>query len=157
MSSADPFNMNDAERLSRMLFDRNPDDPELPLPFLSGSRAYGVPREDSDVDIVMLLPHRVGSVLRAMSDEVPSCRFGKLNLILFSADSDEGVYFFHDWRKTTEELVLRKPVTRDEAIKAFQKAGFKSKHYTVGDEPDVQDSADLTSGDEPDVQNAWEI
>jgi predicted nucleotidyltransferase len=141
VSDVDPkIQMSDADLLARMVFDRSPDDPELPMPFLSGSRAYGTPREDSDVDVVMLVNHRLGSMLCAMSDEGPSCRFGKLNLVLFGADSDEGVYLFHDWRKTTEELILRKPVTRDEAIEAFQKAGFKSKDYTVGDESDVQDS-----------------
>ena len=29
------------------------------------------------------------------------------------------------WRRVTEELEMRKPVTREDAIAAFQAAGFK--------------------------------
>ena len=95
--------------------------------FLTGSRRYGTPTEDSDTDLVILcedfVPDRrlvVPVIWNLREKTAPSCRFGKLNIITFTIREN-----FLRWRQVTEELEKRKPVTRDEAIAAFQAAGFK--------------------------------
>lgn len=91
--------------------------------FLTGSRAYGTPRPDSDVDLCVLLSH---DDLEALALQAPqpngepasgddndaSLRFGRLNVIAMT-DPDR----FAAWKEATTELVARKPVTRDQAIK----------------------------------------
>lgn len=91
--------------------------------FLTGSRAYGTPRPDSDVDLCVLLSH---DDLEALALQAPqangepasgdendaSLRFGRLNVI---AMTDPGR--FGAWKEATAELVSRRPVTRDQAIK----------------------------------------
>lgn len=85
--------------------------------FATGSRVYGTPKEDSDLDLVVLL--ECSSDIWKFAEPGSTCRFGKLNLVTFE-DKDN----FERWRKITKELIARSPVTRDEAIKAFQEAGF---------------------------------
>ena len=94
--------------------------------FLTGSMAYGTPREDSDIDVVM----RVGSwdMVNSMAyhadesgsfDEYvhqTSMRYGKLNVILCFTDNA-----YEAWRRGTEELIARKPVTRQEAVDTFKR------------------------------------
>ncbi len=90
--------------------------------FITGSRAYGTPREDSDVDLVVLVESEDGAMLweQGVSQEgEKTCRFGKLNLLVFESRER-----FNKWRDVTEELQRKRPVTRDEAVKAFQDAGF---------------------------------
>lgn len=91
--------------------------------FLTGSRAYGTPRPDSDVDLCVLLSH---DELEALALQAPqsngepasgdendaSLRFGRLNIIAMTDPSR-----FEAWKEATAELVARKPVTRDEAIR----------------------------------------
>lgn len=88
--------------------------------FLTGSRAYGMPREDSDIDICILVDDALSSLLFSASEQKgSSVRFGKLNLIVFSNRKD-----FERWREVTEHLITQRPVTREEAVLAFQYAGF---------------------------------
>lgn len=91
--------------------------------FLTGSRAYGTPRTDSDVDICVLLSH---DDLEALALQAPqsngepasgdendaSLRFGRLNLIAMTDPARFGA-----WKEATAELVARRPVTRDQAVK----------------------------------------
>lgn len=93
------------------------------LAVLTGSHAYGTPRPDSDVDLVVLVGREGVDKLSELADEtgVVSCpggqekslRFGKLNLSPARLES---------WRKATAELVARKPVTRDEAVRLLDQA-----------------------------------
>ena len=86
---------------------------------LTGSHAYGTPGPRSDIDIVMLASPYVIHTLSLLGlpadsgDEVSSAsvKFGKLNLILLS-DKQK----FRAWRRATNRLVKRKPVTRREAV-----------------------------------------
>ena len=103
-------------------------------PFLTGSRAYGTPRPDSDVDIVVLIDDRDGEpddelfhnlATAGHCDEIKeycetsACvRFGKLNIIIARCPEQ-----YEAWRKGTEECASRKPVTRDEAIEAMKRNG----------------------------------
>lgn len=102
--------------------------------FITGSRAYGTPREDSDIDLVILCNEDVAGRLRELADagdEFPasvagpnsfSIRFGKLNII---ACFDKKVYDL--WRQGTLELQyksgwgLHSPISRDDAIAHFDK------------------------------------
>lgn len=104
---------------------------------LTGSQAYGHPREDSDVDLVIYVPEAALKVLEQLADPDPKwelkthdyetikyerfagrskpLRFGKLNLI---CTTDRAIY--DAWKLGTEELVRRSAegpdvVTRDEA------------------------------------------
>lgn len=105
---------------------------------LTGSRAYGTPRPDSDVDLVIRLSPETLVQLIAASDkhaEYPennsaSVRFGILNLICVTSDSA-----YETWRSNTAALVARKPVTRDEAIESFSLLGiarrFDSRYESI--------------------------
>lgn len=97
--------------------------------FLTGSHAYGLPRADSDVDIVVLVDAEGLDVLRRASGRDPdkecesrgsahnavergdSLMFGKVNLICPPNRAQ-----FDAWHTATVNLRVRRPVTRDEAI-----------------------------------------
>ena len=90
--------------------------------FLTGSRAYGTPREDSDIDICILddTPDKeFANLLWRMKDEGhASCRFGKINFITTS-----DLETFSKWAEVTRQLIEKRPVSRSEAIQAFREAG----------------------------------
>jgi hypothetical protein len=99
--------------------------------FITGSRAYGTPREDSDLDLVVLTDMESITEMAKLSDNADanvcfsgsglfdgaSLRFGKLNLLCF-LEQDQ----FDAWQQTTIELAARRPVTREEAIAALDVA-----------------------------------
>lgn len=93
--------------------------------FITGSHAYGVPYHNSDVDLVILADQETVNVLypihrvdpNPMYEDSRCLRFGKLNII---AVGDQAEYDL--WKKCTDELIARKPVTKKEAIEHFQKA-----------------------------------
>lgn len=105
--------------------------------FISGSFAYGTPGPESDIDLVIEIDDEGLTTLEEQfvdqltntesGDPYPessSCfRFGKLNLIAVSNPK-----LYETWKQGTEELIARKPVTRDEAIEVMRKkrieAGF---------------------------------
>ena len=100
-------------------------------PFITGSRAYGTPKEESDIDIVLLVESDVIQELQEMCDQpddfetylgidtggdiTTSIRFGKLNMILHTRPEK-----YNAWKEATDELIQRKPVARDEAVKCIQ-------------------------------------
>lgn len=93
--------------------------------FLTGSRRYGTPHPDSDIDLVVLMdgPELTElAKLASNSDDFGSpggpqyedgfsLRFGNLNLLCVTQEKH-----FKVWKQGTDELVAKKPVTRDEAI-----------------------------------------
>lgn len=98
--------------------------------FLTGSFRYGTPHEHSDVDLVVLVAEAdmlmLMNVARMTSDEPAQAvdygeddtaclRFGRLNLICCTRLRD-----FETWRRGTEDLAERKPVTRTEAVEWFR-------------------------------------
>lgn len=87
--------------------------------FVSGSHAYGTPTESSDIDLVVLVDNEqtIWS-LKKKEDITP--RFGNLNIIAFSNKDN-----FEKWRATTNLLKEKAPVTREEAVEAFKRAGFE--------------------------------
>lgn len=91
-------------------------------PFITGSHAYGEPRPDSDIDLVVWA--ETGSDTRNVLEENGyPVRFGKLNLIL--VDDEEQ---WQIWKRGTDQLVFQrdvdgKPISRDEAVKHFVSGG----------------------------------
>jgi hypothetical protein len=92
---------------------------------VTGSHAYGTPREDSDIDLVVFvspadMKKLIGLESGADAERYGSLaqvflRFGNLNLICVDNDTDYDV-----WLKGTAALKARKPVTRDEAVVLFK-------------------------------------
>ena len=91
---------------------------------LSGSRVYGTPRADSDLDVVILAPAkskdeallRSATVLHESSKEydganAQSRTAGDLNVILVRAD-----WLFDAWVRATDRCLSEAPCSRDRAI-----------------------------------------
>lgn len=103
--------------------------------FLTGSHAYGQPRENSDVDLVVFCSPETAEKLRVLSeDQSGIVRFGDLNLICTTEQRQ-----YDGWRIGTEALTWRKDkgqtVTRDDAkdlLKQICYDKFCSKHYSDG-------------------------
>lgn len=93
-------------------------------PFITGSRAYGMPTADSDIDLV--IPPMIDSEVEMLRN--CSCagiiKYDKLNLII--APTEEAFYM---WKKCNDELVKMKPVSRSFAIgyleRSFKEAGIE--------------------------------
>ncbi len=95
---------------------------------LTGSQVYGTPKPLSDLDMVVLVTKEDLGVLRRLCPDKggdvvlsggtgaeASLRFARLNLIV-TTDPER----FGAWRTATEELKSRKPVTREQAVKAVK-------------------------------------
>lgn len=78
-------------------------------PFLTGSRRYGTPRDNSDLDLVVFLPEVQAEELRIAREQVggffdgayvdiQSYRFGALNLIVCTEERE-----YDYWKECTEE------------------------------------------------------
>lgn len=91
--------------------------------FLTGSRVYGTPRPDSDIDMCVLLDRSEFCKLLAIADnerqdhekvyedtDDVAYKFGNLNMICF-----HDLEVFDAWRRGTEQLKAEKPVTRARA------------------------------------------
>lgn len=100
--------------------------------FLTGSRAYGTPREDSDWDLVVCCNTDTMWQLKYNGDlksPYKPTRFGNLNLIVV-----DDVEKFKKWKRVTEELkALGRPVPKDEAKAAFVKAMPEYAKQAVSD------------------------
>ena len=97
-------------------------DEKLFTAFITGSRAYGVPKENSDIDLVLPLPKEVIKILRPWGEDGSNCpgstsmKFGRLNLII--PDSPESIAV---WEQGTAQLIAHGPVTRKAAMDLFHK------------------------------------
>lgn len=103
--------------------------------FVTGSHAYGKPRPDSNLDLVVLADDEtIGKFAREFDKSVDyggdslTIRQGAVNLILETSPAK-----FAAWKFGTEKLIQRMPVTREEAVKEF-----KSLFSSVGEE-DAED------------------
>lgn len=90
---------------------------------LIGSRAHGKPREDSDVDLVLLVDRSVmmalidiADIAHTLRDDEASCHIGKLNAVVTCSEA-----VFESWRRGVELLEQKAPVTRDVAIATYTK------------------------------------
>lgn len=86
--------------------------------FLTGSRVYGSPREDSDIDLVVFCSEHTRKTLEKHKDgghAINAVRFGKLNLILCDSKPD-----YDAWQVGTLALQARgKSVDRETAKNLF--------------------------------------
>lgn len=87
--------------------------------FITGSRAYGTPTKDSDVDIVILADSDAESLLWNLSESSDKILLGRANII--ACETEER---FDLWKRGTDELIARRPVTRSEAIEHFTRIGM---------------------------------
>lgn len=75
-------------------------------PFVTGSQAYGVPREDSDIDLVVAVPDELRQYLASVCDNQSgrlgqrSMRFGRLNLLCATTPEQ-----YEAWHAGTTELL----------------------------------------------------
>lgn len=105
--------------------------------FFTGSRVYGTPREDSDLDLCVLVTADEFDTLLEAVEEVTdklgdpmskdealapsgkcpdqSLRFGKLNMICMIEPQE--LWQYKAWQTGTANLFARKPVTRDDAVR----------------------------------------
>jgi len=91
---------------------------------LTGSRRYGTPRADSDVDVVIradeqklietLVANADGTGSMGAGHDQFSVKYGKLNLIVCLTDAA-----YLTWADGNASLDAQAPVTRDNAVKVF--------------------------------------
>lgn len=95
-------------------------------PFITGSRAYGSPSEDSDLDIVIRCDRYIAAVVesligRSTSDydhESVSVQCGQVNLHLCTTDRE-----YDRWKLGTRSCEVVAPVDRETAKKLLRVAG----------------------------------
>ena len=92
--------------------------------FLTGSRVYGYPRPDSDVDIVVPVDSETEEAIRKLSDIQPKVVFGRLNLVLVDVITLDGRETYFNWERVTKKLESVKPVTKDFACEMFAEVGI---------------------------------
>ena len=106
--------------------------------FVTGSRAYGTIKPDSDIDLVIRIDHETAILLRKLSDQSMEVgekntprpvRFGKLNLLLCESDEEWAV-----WRIGTTQMRLD--------IAAFDKAAAKKNFDVLRNLCGLADKAD---------------
>ena len=100
--------------------------------FITGSRAYGIPREDSDIDLVVAVNKEDYYKLWDLSDNRDKLVFGRLNLVAFNVDRPEEVMRYEGWKAVNDKLVdasrLIGGVAHEQACKAFAEAGVDSAY-----------------------------
>lgn len=95
--------------------------------YITGSRAYGTPREDSDIDLVIACGTSDLFALWAVVEHT-KLMFGRLNLVAFNVDIPEEAARYERWLSVHNSLVARRPVTKEEAIAAFREADAESAY-----------------------------
>ena len=100
---------------------------------LTGSRAYGTPRGDSDTDLVVNVEPECLEALTASADSVcgdivgdkypnasRALRFGRLNLICTTSNCQ-----WDAWQVGTANCEKRKPLSRADAVAEMIAAGVR--------------------------------
>jgi len=108
--------------------------------FITGSHAYGTPRPDSDIDLVILVDSATCALLcdggsgpsRVLADGTGKAFYGSedsmLNLIILTDPAE-----FDLWLKGTQELIAMRPVDRETAKKHLTAMGLTNQG--VGQDP----------------------
>lgn len=85
--------------------------------FLTGSRAYGEPTEDSDIDLVILCGEGLHEKLLAESEAKDTVRFGRLNLICCNSKTE-----YLAWAEATRKMIVSgRNFSSNEARKVLNK------------------------------------
>lgn len=98
--------------------------------YITGSRAYGIPSDESDIDLVVCLPREDIEKLWSLTEGSITLMFGKLNLVAFNIDDPEDMERYKSWSAAHDRLMAIKPVTKERAIQEFREANAESA-YTV--------------------------
>lgn len=100
-------------------------------PFVTGSRAYGVPRPDSDVDIcclgspgTLLFLHEC-QLLKQDYADAATLRLPGYDVLIFKSIDD-----LHGWKRVNDYLVSKAPVTKQTAIEAFELMAATKRQMT---------------------------
>jgi len=118
--------------------------------FITGSRAYGRPREDSDIDLVIHCSSGERVLLQMLADPDPPAivdepgyndargyqmRFGRLNLLVCTTDDQYAVWLLGTRALQDRQQNKPEPVTREEAVAVFQSilAAIGTKNNEEGD------------------------
>jgi len=88
--------------------------------YLTGSRAYGTPRDDSDIDLVIACDAKTLGTLWEFNEGGKGLRYGKLNLVAFNLDDAEEVARYDRWKIAHDKLAAAAPVTKEVAIEMFR-------------------------------------
>lgn len=109
--------------------------------FLTGSRAYGTPHEESDYDHCILLSDHAARCMVEVFEEregsgcnsgsnimYASFKIGRLNILIFT-----DLKQFEVWRRATEFLITKAPVTRKKAVKYIRKKLHKAGYLKPGE------------------------
>ena len=96
--------------------------------FITGSRAYGIPRENSDIDLAVVVTEQEARILRNLSDSPRKTVYGRLNLVLF-VNTEDGLKRYEAWKRVNDALKLVAPVTKETAISALDKAGAQNPSH----------------------------
>jgi len=99
--------------------------------FITGSRAHGIPREDSDIDLVVALHEKDYRTLWALSTN-GKLQFGNLNIVAFNMSNPEDAKRYEAWRKVNYELCAKGPVSKDIACLAYRLAGAECNYTKRG-------------------------
>jgi hypothetical protein len=67
--------------------------------FLTGSRVYGQPTPESDVDLVVFISEEDKEILSKLADTILPIRFGKLNVIALTNEDA-----FDAWKAATKKV-----------------------------------------------------
>jgi predicted nucleotidyltransferase len=92
--------------------------------FLTGSRVYGKPRRNSDIDLVVFVSKADAAALGNLCDDdgdtsaYATVRFGRLNLLVITDPAK-----YAAWVEGTAKLKAQRPVTREQAIEVFKALG----------------------------------
>lgn len=95
--------------------------------FLTGSRVYGSPQADSDIDLVVRVDETTAGLLRLLSGNKDTVRFGKLNVILCTTDKEFAV-----WKLGTEQLRYARNAGNPPVDKYMAKEAFDHLRSLIG-------------------------
>lgn len=90
----------------------------MPKALLTGSRVYGTPRLDSDIDLVVLMDKVTYLQLAERSERGPVLRFGALNIIPVEDEKQLGL-----WQRGTAQCLSEAPCSRVRAKVIFNALG----------------------------------
>lgn len=120
--------------------------------YITGSRAYGTPRDNSDIDLVIACRTDDISTLWEFTEANDGrCAYGLLNLVVFNLDKPDEVKRYESWKAAHDRLVARSPVTKDDAIKEFREAGAESHYLGTSECPPEFDFIEQSNGQQKDL------
>jgi predicted nucleotidyltransferase len=104
--------------------------------FITGSRVYGTPTKDSDIDIVVYAPdYKERDLLTDLSDNCGMpCRFGNLNIIYAFTLKEYAVWLMCRTACLNKVKELDRKLTKEEALEIHERVRKENGlEYREGD------------------------